>query len=407
MQTVFITDRLDFWTLQFYRRLSCRSPNVKVVSIDPIWMKYANQPEDCIILPKAKIKKFDVAISQPILKKTTYSFDLAKTKSCDLRITPNSRYLVTVLYSRQTSPTAILSMNFYGGDGKRDFEQKHIDLLQDKISHTLETELVTGDFYDDESVYLRLWTSSSETGTAVHIHNVQISKECEIRNEIRKYSSNNTYCFWGEEGSLANWTKTLPITNLSIIDLYKCELEPRKFGSKTYCIREHKNNTKELCHAVQAEHSNPTEDVIFINTDSIVSKKINIHISSETNPKQKTYCLMTPANPVYNLKKTGTKLIEDLDEDPTQFAAVIFNKNINRAVLFKCWESGTATFCTEEVPPDLLNGPIRSVQINRINDIDQIRDNLRELGYVASKSRIPEEIRMDIESLIHFSQLKK
>lgn len=441
MSNLFIVDQVDYWTLQYARRIKLRKGHVRIISFDQNWKDFS---DDCLIISPEKIKKTILDLDSYILERTDSRYNVAKVVGNNFRPDPNSTYTVRIKYSvsaKNDSDRIVLSANFYGEEGRRDFDQIHTTLPIEKSWNTIEITVKTDNFRSDEYVNFRLWNISSDADTKIRIHEVTISKEsevCEIISEaIEKHTNIHTYLSIKIFESILTWLQqTKKCVILSDIDLYRCDINAPNFSFKSYCYKKHLViHPTSLCDIVKSDHSlENTTDGFVIEENRIISADTLVNISLDNNPREKSECLIAPATIVFSnvprgnicfmaSPETRTSLRKSLPRNKLD-QTIFYDSDIGldnilllivvdelkeqyiKQLLIRCWASGTVVATIDSIPIELKNSPIIQTNINEAYDLinnKNLLEKYREFGYLAAKCRSPSAVKLDIESLIFHS----
>lgn len=354
--TIFISDEINYWSLQYYRRLVCHRPHIKLVSIDKNWKGFIHPGDEFIELDHEDFIEYKVKLSKYILSRKEKSHDVA---SSDFFPKPNSRYTI----SGECFGQGILSMNFFGE--QNDFKQVH-EPVKNGI---FQVELETGDF--QEPVYFRVWNILSEIGSRITVSNIKISNKQEAIRQIPK------------DDEVFVDSKFL---DREKVNLFDCAVKSDGKKLKTFCQKCDQRD-RPICLIMESDHSN---------IEGVLTDKLPYSFPCILDfSKRKEKIVYFGSDTAILLIKNRWDIAKDIEfvDKIEDVGTVVFLDSFTDELLLRCWEKGIATMYIGEIPLHLKKSPLVRTSLKRIGPSnEQI-----ELGYIAARGREISKIRKDIE----------
>ena len=405
---LFLTEQLDYWSLQFYKRLRCHV-NVKVISTDPHWASFAT---NFINLPKLKNREVKPTVAT--LRRRAEGFDT--TAVSDFRPEANKSYSVSVKYT-VTKGNGVLSSNFFGSG--KDFEQVHTKLATDPVWQTATFNVKTGHFMSEEKVDLRFWCVHSDPGTVIRLHKITVSEHEEIINFLKPHVALTEKILVNyQSNEVIDWVLTFPNAE-KLKSLFSYEFETIKDSVKTYCTRRHRPSKTDLCYVLDSIHeSEDTSDGSLVEGNRFIDKDKEIAINCEnTEP-----CIPYPATIDFTvqkalvigffgdpalcdtIKKTGlpcVRITDSLKNIGILLIADDLDKNLN--LIIDAWSKGILVATFEAIPVNLINSAIQQMDLSGLTEFTlnwPLHNTLRDLGYLAARWRSLDLVRNDFMAIL-------
>lgn len=438
MTIFYIVEELDFYTLQFYHRLATRYHDIVIVSFDEAWLPYIKTYHEAHILPRTLLVKKPVKLQASILRKEKNFYDVFFDVSNNLKVLPNSEYTVRIKYSTLSDAqrNSVLSINFFGDS--RDFDQQHLALQSSSRWQQTEAVLTTGDFRSNEKVNFRAWNCLSDDGVKIQIHDIDISQEIVLKNQLAQLLENRKIIFSQLHSSLFNGISSYlrTLQNCKELDrqiMLNCRLPAQSATDKFFCGIDHANQHKRLlCEAIGLDH-------VGAGTNSVTDQRIfykdkQFPYAFDTTPDAETFSLLTPCETTSHdsvrnmLVFCGTKtslaslqagIGQKMDRlncaywEPketrsleTAQALVLVEPQIDgptMEIVLLAWTQGCPVLSLFHLPTKLKRAPIKTLDVAQIKSQLQNQESLStniEKGYLIARSRSREELRKDFFSLI-------
>lgn len=425
---LFIVDKLNFWTLQYYKRLYCSHQYLHLISTDPLWDQHIPAEAGRTILPNFWTKKYPVELDKQTIKRLKTSYDIALATPGEPKLHPYSRYLVS-FYFIASGDDVTLSCNFFGSG--RDFPQVHYQVDKKDVwqrgSITLETQF----FRSEEDVRLRFWPSLSSPGSWIRIDDISMSMQPHLNEELHKQCrmANQAYLCYHAESSPP--ISELPGIVIDATKLHCCIVDREELEIKTSCVAPHKGHINDgLCSILESSHGIRSH-YYTVDGNRLLSIDRTIELRTDETPRSP---IMAPCDVDFHFDALhGTTFIGseemiqqiknssiglsleakylNLDEwDSAETEIVVIIDSIDdprvRKAILKCWSRGQFVASLAPLPAELTGAPIRNMYLNEVPSFWRQHPDklswLRETGFLIAKSRTKSEIRKDIVNYIKY-----